>query len=103
MFSVTGRPPSSAPEGSSVVASLTARDFYGNSITEQWGENAFQAWTYAGGVGDNVSAATVHDTGNGSYRVVSDTLGEAATTFLFVERDALGVPGSPFEVCGLDG
>ncbi|CAN0275250.1 unnamed protein product, partial [Ectocarpus sp. 8 AP-2014] len=100
---VTGRPPSSAPEGSSVVASLTARDFYGNSITEQWGDNAFQAWTYAGGVGDNISAATVHDTGNGSYRVVSDTLGDAATTFLFVERDTLGVPGSPFEVCGLDG
>ncbi|CAN0377020.1 unnamed protein product, partial [Ectocarpus sp. 12 AP-2014] len=95
---VTRRPPSSAPEGSSVLASLTARDFYGNSITEQWGDNAFQAWTYAGGVGDNFSAATVHDTGNGSYRVVSDTLGGAATTFLFVERDALGVPGSPFEV-----
>eukprot|EP00752_Nemacystus_decipiens_P001936 g1865.t1 len=93
---VTERPPSSSPEGSSVLVSFSANDFYGNSISEPWGSDSFQAWSYTS-VG-NTTPATVHDDGNGSYRVVSEALEFAGTGFLFVERNGLGIPGSPFEV-----
>lgn len=93
---MTLRPPSSSPEGSSVLAAFRAQDFYGNSISERWGDGAFQAWSFAS-VG-NLTAANVYDDGNGSYRVVSDATEDTGTAFLFVERDGLGIPGSPFEV-----
>lgn len=93
---MTERPPSSSPEGSSVLASFKAKDFYGNSISEPWGSDAFQAWSYA--AAGNVTPAAVHDDGNGSYRVVSEALEFGGTAFLFVERNGLGIPGSPFEV-----
>ncbi|CAM9280664.1 unnamed protein product, partial [Pylaiella littoralis] len=93
---VTLRPPSSSPEGSSVLAAFRAQDFYGNSISERWGDGAFQAWSFAS-VG-NLTAANVYDDGNGSYRVVFDATEDTGTAFLFVERDGLGIPGSPFEV-----
>ena len=90
------RPPSSSPQGSSVLASFKAHDFYGNTISERWGGDAFEAWSYSS-VG-NTTPASVYDEGNGSYRVVSEALESDGTSFLFVERNALGIPGSPFEV-----
>lgn len=76
--------------------SFKAKDFYGNSISEPWGNDSFQAWSYAS-VG-NTTPAAVHDEGNGSYTVVSEALEFGGTEFLFVERNGLGIPGSPFEV-----
>lgn len=100
-FSVTERPPSSSPEGSSVLVSFRARDYYDNWISDELsGGDSFYAWSYATAA-NTTAAADVFDLGNGSYTVVSDALDQAGgTTFLFVERDALGVPGSPFEVRG---
>ena len=93
---MTERPPSSSPEGSSVLTSFKAKDFYGNIISDSWGSDAFQAWSYTS-VG-NMTPATVRDEGNGSYRVESEALEYGGTTFFFVERNSLGIPGSPFEV-----
>ena len=65
-------------------------------ISETWGNGTFESWTYNSI--DNTTAAEVHDLGNGSYRVVSGDLSVGGTTFLFVQRNGLGVPGSPFQV-----
>lgn len=85
-----------APIDSSVHALFKARDFYSNVISETWGNEAFESWTYNSI--DNTTTAEVRDEGNGSYRVVSADLSISGTTFFFVERNDLGVPGSPFEV-----
>ena len=75
---------------------FNARDFYSNVISETSGNNTFESWTYNSL--SNTTAAEVHDEGNGSYRVVSADLSVSGTTFLFVQRNDLGIPGSPFEV-----
>lgn len=99
LLAVTERPPSSSPQGSSVLTSFRARDFYDNWITdERWSGDTFHAWSYASAA-NATAAADVFDEGNGSFTVVFDALEEAGgTTFLFVERNELGIPGSPFEV-----
>lgn len=76
--------------------SLTSRDFYSNEISESWGVDAFQSWTFNAIL--NMSLATVVDNREGSYSVSSSVQNVTGTTFLFVERNGLGVPGSPFEV-----
>lgn len=93
---VTERPPGVSPIGSSVRAKFKARDFYSNVISETSGNGTFASWTY-NSLG-NTTAVEVHDEGNGSYSVVSADLRVGGTTFLFVQRNGLGVPGSPFEV-----
>ncbi len=93
---VVDRPAISSPQGYSVLASFKAHDFYGNTITEAWGSDAFQAWSFSS-IG-NTTPASVYDEGNGSYRVVSEALRYDGTSFLFVQRNELGIPGSPFEV-----
>ncbi|CAM9564330.1 unnamed protein product, partial [Sphacelaria rigidula] len=93
---VTERPPGSLPIGSSIFMSLTSRDFYSNEISESWGVDAFQSWTFNAIL--NMSLATVVDNREGSYSVSSSVQNVTGTTFLFVERNGLGVPGSPFEV-----
>lgn len=85
-----------SPIGSSISLSFKARDFYVNVITDAWGNDAFHAWSF--NPIDNVTVAEVYDEANGSYSVVSQSLDNSGTTFLFVERNGLGVPGSPFEV-----
>lgn len=84
------------PIGSSISVWFKARDFYTNTIWQGWGDDAFNAWTFNSI--DNITVASVHDEHNGSYSVVSDSLDVSGATFLFVERDDLGIPGSPFEV-----
>eukprot|EP00904_Undaria_pinnatifida_P013137 jgi/Undpi1/8954/HiC_scaffold_26.g11415.m1 len=93
---VTERPPGVSPIHSSVSAMFNARDFYSNVISETSGNDTFESWTYNSL--SNTTAAEVHDEGNGSYRVVSADLSVSGTTFLFVQRNDLGIPGSPFEV-----
>lgn len=93
---MTERPPGASPIDSSVYTLFKARDFYSNVISESWGNVTFQSWTYNSI--DNITAAEVHDEGNGSYRVVSADLRVGGATFLFVQRNDLGIPGSPFEV-----
>lgn len=94
--SVTQPPPGVSPIGSSISVWFRARDFYANKISQEWGDDAFNAWTFNSI--DNITVANVYDEQNGSYSVTSASLGVSGTTFLFVERDGLGVPGSPFEV-----
>lgn len=81
------------------MVSFRAKDFYDNWISDERSDgDPFHAWSYATAA-NTTAAASVFDFGNGSFTVVSDALDEAGgTTFLFVERDALGIPGSPFEV-----
>lgn len=43
-------------------------------------------------------SASVHDNGDGSYRVRIQTGNTIGTVFLFIQRNRQNVPGSPFEV-----
>lgn len=81
---------------SSFDVSISSRDFYNNDITIGYGDDTFHAWVYQT-MGTN-KPATVRDNGDGSYVVHAQTDSTTGTVFLFVQRDGLNVPGSPFEV-----
>lgn len=95
-FSVTVPPMGISPLGSPITVSFQAKDFYSNTISAEWGNESFDAWSFNSI--DNISAAHVYDKNNGSFQVLSNPLDNTDTTFLFVERNGLGIPGSPFEV-----
>lgn len=80
----------------SINISFTSRDFYSNDIPTGYGGDAFDAWTTSAMT--HKVKETVHDLGDGSYRVEMRTQNETGTELFFVQRQGLNIPGSPFEV-----
>lgn len=81
---------------SSFDVTFSSRDFYNNDITIGYGNDAFHAWVYQ--TMGKSGSASVHDNGDGSYRVRIQTGNTIGTVFLFIQRNRQNVPGSPFEV-----